>query len=190
MPVSSTPARLVYGDSLLSNENDAARFFLLVRALKIMQLGATTLCRTAPIDLWPLVAGFLGIFAENWQPPGADARKADQAKQRIRAAMPEQLDSDVPILALEVIGSIGNRASQLGVATNQFGNRAGLVAVGNPSAALEGVALAVGQDKGLPSEPSERLKWIVRNSEARDLAVFSVSDQYLQARAALEIQGL
>ncbi len=187
MPVSSAPARVVYGESLLSQGNAVARYFLLIRALKIIQTGATTLARTAPIDLWPLLAGFLNVFAANWEPQGADARKTAQATQRIKQVMTAPLDNDVPMLALEVIGSIGNRASQLSVATNQFGNRAGLLAVGDPASALEGVALAAGQDKGLPPAPPERLRWIVRNSEARDLAIFSVTDQYVQARQALGV---
>jgi len=187
MPVSSAPARLVYGESLLSQTNAVARYFLLIRALKILQTGAATLSRTAPIDLWPLLAGFLNVFAANWEPQGADARKTAQATQRIKQVMTAPLDNDVPMLALEVIGSIGNRASQLSVAANQFGNRAGLLAVGDPASALEGVALAAGQDKGLPPSLPERLRWIVRNSEARDLAIFSVTDQYVQARQALGV---
>jgi len=187
MPVSSAPARLVYGESLLVQGNAVARYFLLIRALKIIQTGAATLSRTAPIDLWPLLAGFLNVFAANWEPQGADARKTAQATQRIKQVMTGHFDNDVPMLALEVIGSIGNRASQLSVAANQFGNRAGLLAVGDPASALEGVALAAGQDKGLPPAPPERLRWIVRNSEARDLAIFSVTDQYIQAREALGV---
>ncbi len=189
MPVSSFPARLVYGESLLNNPNQVARYFLLIRALKIIQLQAATLSRTAPIDLWPLMAGLLNIFAANWEPQGADPRKTAQASQRIRAAMTGTLDSDVPVLALEVIGSIGNRASQLGLATNQFGNRTALLAVGDPSAAMQGIALAAGQEKGLPGQENERIRWIVRSSEARDLAVFSVSDAYFQARQALDLQA-
>lgn len=185
MPVSSSPARLVYGQSLLDQDNAVARHFLLIRALKIIQTGAATLSRTAPIDLWPLLAGFLNIFAANWEPQGADVRKTAQATQRIKQVISGPFDNDVPVLALEVIGSIGNRASQLAVAANQFGNRAALLAVGDPSAALQGVALASGQDKGLPPLPPERLRWIVRNPEARDLAIFSVTDQYIQARQAL-----
>src|SRR5690606_37812543 len=92
MPVSSSPARLVYGQSLLGSDNDAARYFLLIRALKILQTGSATLSRTAPIDLWPTIAGLLSIFASDWQPQGADARKLAQAEQRLRAVMPQQLD--------------------------------------------------------------------------------------------------
>jgi tetratricopeptide (TPR) repeat protein len=185
MPVCSSPPRIVYGQALLETEHDVARYFLLVRALKILQAGAATLARTAPVDLWPLIAGFLSLLAPSWTPQGADPKKTAMAVQRLRAAMTIELDGDVPVLALEVIGAIGNRASQLATATHQFGNRAGLLAVGNPSAAIEGIALASGQGKAMPESGPDRLKWIVRNPEARDVAVFSVSDQYAQARASL-----
>jgi hypothetical protein len=187
MPVSSSPPRLVYGQALLEGEQDVARYFLLVRALKILQTGAATLARTAPVDLWPLIAGFLSLLAPSWTPQGADPKKTAMATQRLRAQMTGQLHADVPVLALEVIGAIGNRASQLATATQQFGNRAGLLAVGNPAAAIAGIALAGGQGKTLPESGPERLKWIVRNPEARDVAVFSVSEQYAQARAALGV---
>jgi hypothetical protein len=185
MPVCSSPPRLVYGQTLLEDQHDIARYFLLVRALKILQAHASTLARTAPIDLWPLVAGFLTILAPNWQPQGADPKKTAQAVQRLRAAMTSEFDGDVPVLALEVIGTIGNRASQLATAVHQLGNRAGLLAVGDPAATIQGIALASGQAKALPDSGPDRLKWIVRNAEARDMAVYSVSDQYAQARAAL-----
>jgi hypothetical protein len=92
----------------------------------------------------------------------------------------------VPVLALEVIGNLGNRVSQLGTAIHQWGNRTGLLAVGSPNAALRGLALAAGQLAGPPPGP-ERVKWVIRNPEARDLAVFSVSEPYAEARFRLGI---
>jgi hypothetical protein len=181
MPVSSAPPRLVLGSVLLEND-DSARTFLVLRSLKILQARAATLSRTAPIDLWPVLAAFLSVLSTNWQPQGVDATKFADGQRRISGALPRQLDDDVPVLALEVIGSIGNRASQIGTAINQWGNRAALLAIGSPVAALRGVALASGHLEGPPVERVERLKWIVRSPEARDLAVFSVSEQYAEAR--------
>jgi hypothetical protein len=186
IPVSSAPPRVVVGSVLLEKEtDDAMRAFLIMRALKIVQAHAPTISRTAPIDLWPLIAAFLSVFASNWQPPGIDAKKLAEAQQKIRGALVRRLDDDVPVLALEVIGSIGNRASQLGTAVNQWGNRTALLAVGSPGVALRAVALAGGHLEGPPDEQVERMKWIVRNPEARDLAVFSVSEQYSEARKKL-----
>ncbi len=85
------------------------------------------------------------------------------------------------------MASIGNRASQLGTAVNQWGNRTALLVTGDPNVALNAVALASGHDEGPPGDGVERLKWIIRNPEARDLAVFSVSEQYAEARRRLGV---
>ncbi len=186
LPVSTSPPVLVFGQSLLDHADDAARFFLLMRCLKVLQGHAAALSRTPPIELPAVTSAFLSLFASNWAPQGVDARKLSDAQARVRQAATMQLDDDVPVLALEVIGSLGNRVSQLGVALHQWGDRTGLLAVGSPSAALRGLALAAGQLAGPPTGP-ERVKWVIRNPEARDLAVFSVSEAYAEARGRLGI---
>jgi hypothetical protein len=186
MPVSTNPPVIVFGQSLLDHADDAGRFFLLMRALKILQGGASALARTPPIELPAVVSAFLSLLATNWTPQGVDARKLADAQGKLRQAMRARLDDDVPVLALEVIGGLGNRVSQLGTAIHQWGNRTGLLAVGSPNAALRGLALTAGQLAGPPSGP-ERVKWVIRNPEARDLAVFSVSEGYAEARARLGV---
>lgn len=186
MPVSTNPPVIVFGQALLDHADDAARFFLLMRSLKILQGHAATLSRTPPIELPAVVSAFLSLFASNWVPQGVDAKKLADARARIEQASKSRLDDDVPVLALEVIGSLGSRISQLGTAIHQWGNRTGLLAVGSPTAALRGLALSAGQLAGPPSGP-ERVKWVIRNPEARDLAVFSVSEVYADARARLGV---
>ena len=185
IPVSSATPQLVFGQSLLDSEDDAARYFLLIRCLKILQGNASALSRTAPIDLWPVLAAHLSNFAPNWIPQGVEAKKLADAQRRIQAAMTAKVDDDVPALALEVIGAIGNRASLLGTAIHQWGNRTALLSAGSLVASLRGVAFAVGQPGGPPKEGPERVKWIVRNPEARDLATFGVGEQYAEARSRL-----
>lgn len=179
-PGSTNPPQLLIGKELIDAGDEAMLYFLVFRALKLIQANACALSRTAPIDLWPVVAALLSLFADNWQPQGADPKKFAVAQQRIRASLPRNLDDDVPVLALEVIGGIGNRASQLATALHEWGNRTALLAIGDPRAALR--ALAGGE---LPEDDAERAKWVTRNAEARDLAVFSVSEKYAQARQAL-----
>jgi tetratricopeptide (TPR) repeat protein len=185
MPVSANPPQIVFGQSLLDSDDDAARYFLLIRSLKVLQANAATLSRTAPIELWPVVAAYLGLFASNWQPQGVDAKKLGDAQKRLQGVAGRRLDDDVPVLALEVIGSIGNRASLIGTALHQWGNRTALLSAGSLVASLRGVALAGGHTAGPPAEGPERVKWIVRNPEARDLATFSVGEQYIEARTRL-----
>jgi len=185
IPVGGETPQLVFGQALLDSDDDAARYFLMIRCLKILQAKAAALSRTAPIDLWPVLAAYLGTFAPNWIPQGVEGKKLADAQRRIQAAMPSNLDPDVPVLALEVIGAIGNRASLLGTALHQWGNRTALLSAGSLVASLRGVAFAVGQPSGPPKEGPERVKWIVRNPEARDLATFCVGEQYAEARARL-----
>ncbi len=189
MPVSASPPQIVFGKALLETDDDPVRSFLFVRALKILQAHGAALARTAPIDLWPVTAAFLKVFAPDWQPQGVDMKKMTEAHRRISAAMPSQVAPDVGVLALEVTGSIGNRASQLATAIHELGDRTGLLALGDPNVAIRGVAFAAGHTGGPPASGTDRLKWIVRNPEARDLAIFSVSDAYASARAQLGLEG-
>lgn len=186
LPVSTNPTQIVFGQALLDHPDDAARFFLLMRSLKILQGRAAALSRTPPIELPAVMSAFLSLFAPSWTPQGVDAKKLSDARARIEQALRGRLDDDVPVLALEVIGSLGNRMSQLGVAIHQWGDRTGLLAVGSPSAALRALALVAGQLQGPPPGP-ERVKWVIRNPEARDLAVFSVSEGYAEARGRLGV---
>jgi hypothetical protein len=186
VPISSNPPVIVFGQTLLDHADDAARFFLLMRTLKIVQGRAVALARTPPIELPAVVGAFLSLFAASFTPLGVDAKKLAESRAKLDNAMQGGFDDDVPALALEVVGSLGSRVSQLGTALHQWGNRTGLLAVGSPTAARRGLALTAGQLAGPPAGP-ERVKWVVRNPEARDLAVYSVSEAYAEARARLGV---
>jgi hypothetical protein len=72
--------------------------------------------------------------------------------------------------------------SQVGQSSGQWGARTALLAVGSAHVALRGVALSLGQASGPPETAADRVKWVLRHPEARDLTVFSVSDAYVEAR--------
>jgi cellulose synthase operon protein C len=182
----SVPPQIVYGAALLERGDDATRYFLLIRALKLIQVRAATLARTVPTDLGPIVSGFLSALAE-YNPEGVDPKRLADAQKRVKAAMPKPFGGDVPMLALEVVGSLGSRASQLATALNQWANRAALLGVGAPLTALRALALASSAE--LPTEGPERLRWLGRHAEARDVAIFSVSEGYGEARKRLGVVG-
>jgi uncharacterized protein HemY len=186
---SSTVPRVIFGQNLLSSSDDAARYFLLTRALKLVQSGAASLARIPPIELAPVICGLLAIYAPNFAPQGVDAKKVSEAQARLQSAGAANVDADVPVLALEVIGSLGNRSTQLGTALQQWATRTALLAVGDPFGAIRALGLASGGSGGPPAEGPDRLRWIVRHAEARDLAIFSVSDQYSEARARLGVHA-
>ena len=115
----SVPAQIIYGAPLLERGDDATRYFLLVRALKLIQARVATLARTVPIELGPLVAGFLSAISD-YQPEGVDPKRLADSKKRIKDAMIHPFDSEVSMLALEVTGSLGNRVSQLATALSAW----------------------------------------------------------------------
>jgi tetratricopeptide (TPR) repeat protein len=189
VPVSAHPPALVLGHSLLVSPREDVRGFLIHRALKVIQANAAAISRTAPIDLWPLIAAYLKVFNQGWAPQGADAAKLSDFYGRLTRAMPHGIDPQVGILAADVIGSIGNRASTLNTVVNGWGNRTGLLAVGDLNVAIAGIAWAGGNTNAPPASGKDRMTWIGRNAEARELIVFSVSDSYADARGRLGLTG-
>lgn len=185
IPVSSHPPTIVFGQSLAAGEPTLVRTFLIHRALKVVQTNCAALARTAPIDLWPLLAAYLKVLSPSFAPQGVDTGKFQEAIARFAKLPKPAASNDLGVLASEVIGSIGNRASTLNTAVNGWGARAALLAVADPNVALSAIALASGAMNGPPQEGKDRVTWVGRNAEARDLIVFSVSDAYSDARARL-----
>src|SRR5262249_41006983 len=134
------PATIVLGQPLVASPNEVVRTFLVHRALKVVQANAAAFSRTAPIDLWPLLAAYLKALSPGFAPQGVAPAKLNEASGRVSKAMPSNLDPEVRTLAADVIGNIGNRASTLNTAVNGWGARAGLLAVGDPNVALTGIA--------------------------------------------------
>ncbi len=185
IPARAHPPTIVMGLSLAQQPPSAERSFLIHRAMKVLSANAAVFARTAPIDLWPLLAAYLRVFQPQFSPQGVDAGRFSEAYGRLSKALPPGLGVDVGTLAADVIGSIGNRASTLNSAINGWGSRAGLLAVGDVNVALTSIAWAGGNANGPPPAGKDRLTWIGRNAEARDIVIFSVSDGYVDARARL-----
>ena len=185
VPVSTHPPTLVLGQPLVTSNREDVRTFLVHRALKVLSANAAAIARTAPIDLWPLLAAYLKAFNPTWTPQGVDQGKLTNFYGAITRALPKGLDSSTAVLATEVIGSIGNRAGTLNTVINGWGNRAGLLAVGDLNVAVTGIAWAGGHMNQPPAHGKERVTWINRNAEARELVVFSVADAYADTRNRL-----
>lgn len=183
VPATAHSPTLVFGQALVASPRADVRTFLIHRALKVLQINAGAFARTAPIDLWPLMAAFLRAYSPSFTPQGVDAGKLNDFYGRITRAMTSKPDAQLATLAADVIGSIGNRASTLGTAVNGWGNRTGFLAVGDANACLSGIAWASGNTNAPPASGKDRLTWIGRNAEARELMVFAVSDAFAAARS-------
>lgn len=187
VPARSSPAQIVLGMPLVQSSEEAVRRFLILRALKILSAKAAGFARTAPVDLYPLATAYLQSFIPGWEAHGADSDQVAVYAERIAEAKPSRLDDDIPALALEVAGMLGSRASSLNTVVNTFGNRTALLAIGDPMAALFAIAWASGRSNGPPPSGRERITWVGRNAEARDVVVFSVGDAYAKAREKLDL---
>ncbi|RLB46560.1 MAG: hypothetical protein DRI90_27230, partial [Deltaproteobacteria bacterium] len=190
VPARVEPPTLCFGVQLITTEKELAREFLIHRALKVLQSRTAPLSRTAPIDLWPLVAAYLKLHSPSFEPQGVDPGKVNEFLAKMKEGAPPPVNPQVNLLASEVIGSIGNRASSLNTVSNAWGSRAALLAIGDPNVALEAIAWSYGSAQGPPPAGPDRVKWIGRQAEARDLIAFSVSDAYAAARAKLGLEAL
>jgi hypothetical protein len=182
IPVGSAPPAVAVGEAL-GTASDAVRAFLVMRALKLVRSKAAALGRLTPAELVVLVSAWLKCFNPSWQPQGVPASALNAMGGRVQGALPRKLDPDVGIIALEVAGALGTQAAMLGPAAMAWANRTALLALGDPNAALDAIAMAHGSASGAPTDPEERVTWVARTPEARDLVAFSVTDAFAEARA-------
>jgi tetratricopeptide (TPR) repeat protein len=185
VPASSEPPTIVLGEALLTIGDPMARAFMIVRAVKLIATRASALVRTPSADLNVLVSAWLQAFNPNWTPQGVNPAALAAASKRVAPAMPKKLPPELGMLALEVAGSLGMRASTLGAMALAWANRAALLAIGDPNAALQAIAWSHGARDGAPTDPEERVTWLARTHEAKDLMTFSISDAYAEARERL-----
>ena len=185
IPVQSRPPVLVVGGKLLETKQQNLQDFLLIRAMKTLQTHTACLARAAAVDLWPLLAAYLGVFLPDWQPAGVDARRLEDTKQTVRNALGSAFAHDTSALAQDVVVALGNRASQVGEAVNEWGSRTALMALGDPANALEALALGSSTVALPKGGVQERVKWINRHPEVRNLTIFAVSDGFLQLHSQL-----
>ncbi len=189
VPASSDPPTLVVGEAVLAATDLSARTFMIVRAVKLIAAHASALVRTPSADLAALVSAWLQAFNPSWTPQGVNPTALADASRRISAALPRKLAPELGILALEVAGSLGMRASTLGAMALAWANRTALLAVGDPNAALTAIAWSHGAADGAPTPAEERGLWLSRTHEAKDLLTFSIGETYGEARSRLGLGG-
>jgi hypothetical protein len=164
---------------------DRGGSFQVLRALKLLQIRASALARTPPADLGVLVAAWLRCFNPTWQPKDVPAPAIAALQPRVQAALPRSSGADLGVIALEVAGSLEGSLASVGPAVVAWANRVAFLAIGSPTMALDAIAAWHGSTGGAPSDPAERLAWVARTPEARDLLAFGVSDAFAEARGRL-----
>ncbi len=184
IPLRSTPPMLLVGEGLATTSNEQARVFVIVRALKLILARASALVRGQPDDVAVLVCALFTALNPKFTPQGADAKKVALVSRRLASALPRSIDPTVGVIALEAAGTLGADAAMLGPSAQAWANRVALLAVGDPSSALDAIAWSKGEPEA-PRDPEARAAWIARTTEARELMTFSVTDAYAEARARL-----
>lgn len=187
IPLASNPPTLLVGEALGEPGNDRARTFLITRAIKMILARSSGLLRGKPDEVAVLLNALFTAFNPTYAPQGGvDPRKVADLARRIQQVLPRNLDPTVGVIALESAGMLGPQSTSIGPAATAWANHVGLLAVGDPNAALDGIAWARGE-AGAPKGSEERGSWIARTAEARELMTFSVTDAYSEARARLRI---
>jgi tetratricopeptide (TPR) repeat protein len=189
VPAASPSPVLVFGEDLVNDPREVARAFLITRAIKLLQLHGSAFARLPPGDLPVLVGAWLKAFVPNWSPQGIAPAPLAEAGRRLAAGMPRELDPDLGAMALEVIGGVGPQIAALGVAVLSIANRCALLAVGDPGAAFDALAWTAGPKvQGAPATEQERVTFVGRHAEAKDVFAFTLADAYMDARGRLGIR--
>jgi tetratricopeptide (TPR) repeat protein len=187
IPLASNPPTLLIGEGLAKVKSERSRVFVVVRALKMLLSHASAMVRTAPPDVAPLIAGLFNALNPSYVAQGVNGQRLGEYARRIGPALPRNLDPTVGVIALEAAGMLGTQWAMLGPAAASWANRVGLLAVGDPNAALDAIAWDKGEERA-PTGSEERAAWIARHVEARELMTFSVTDAYAEARTRLAVE--
>jgi predicted Zn-dependent protease len=189
VPSASNPPCVVVGEPLLNVLAEPAAAFVITRALKLVQAHASALVRTPPADLAVLVSAWLQAFNPSWTPQGAAPAALADAKRRLAAGLPKKMDAEAGTIVLEVAGTILPHLATLGASAIGWADRVALLAVGDPAAALDGIAWSLGLPEGAPKSPERRSAWVLQTAEVRDLLGFAVGDAFAEARARAGVSG-
>jgi tetratricopeptide (TPR) repeat protein len=187
LPLATNPPTLLVGEPLARSKNEGARMFIVVRALKMILSHASVMIRASEADVPVLIAALFTAFNPTFAPANLDKKRHQELARRLGAALPRNIDPTVGVIALEAAGFVASSWGQLAFAGASWANRAALLAVGDPNAALDALAWTMNEDAA-PTKPEERAAWIARHIEARDLMTFSVTDAYAEARMRLGLE--
>jgi len=183
VPTLSPGPELIFGKAV-ADASPSTRTFLITRSLKLLMSHTAALTRIAAIELSPILAGLLSTFDDRIQVASVEPSKIAAVRARIQPHV-TTIAPDLPRLAASVAQTLGDRANQLGLLTHQWANRSALLAYGDLNAALQAIALSSGQHAFGELDREARVRFLMRHNEARELVVFSLSDDYTLARSRL-----
>jgi hypothetical protein len=182
VPWSSSPPCLVLGQTLVVSGDRPLLTYLLYRSLKLIATHCSALARGTPADAQLRLCALLGALIPQWQPPGLDRSLIEPLSDRISSELPAGARARLEPLAQEVVAVFGARTAHISGLIERWAQRSALLATGDVSVALRAIAASTNKDQPLPDEAAARARWVAKTPFARDLVLFSVSEEYFAAR--------
>jgi hypothetical protein len=182
LPVGAKPFQIVVGDAVVSTEDEAARRFVLYRAMKACSAHCAALIRVPPADLKIFLDVLLHHLTPDHPAPQIEPERLDEISKRLQRFIPRKDEAELKTLAAQVVSEGVPSADALASAAATWGDRIALLAIGDVGAAMRGIAWTLGQKDAPPQGVTARREWLLQNPAARDLVAFALSDAYLAAR--------
>jgi tetratricopeptide (TPR) repeat protein len=181
LPVGAKPFQIVIGDGIVATDDEIARRFALARTMKLCSAHCASLVRVPPAELRTYLDALLHHLAPAHAPPAIEPERLDEITKRLQRFLPRKEEAELRRLAEELHAAGPLDVEIVAAAAATWGDRVALLATGDLSAALRGVAWSLGQ-KAIPRDPEARRSWLRETPAARDLILFAISDAHVEAR--------
>lgn len=185
VPVSTVPVVLCVGAPLLDPSNLALFDLCLHRALTLVRTRTAALARVAPIDEWAVLAAYLRLHDPELAIDGVDGGRLEELGARMRAhAAGVRVEPQHVELARKAYAALGSRGLAVGASAVAWSWHVATLCVGDLALVFDAMAFATSA-VGAPVGEAERLRWVGKHLEARELLGFLLGTRYLEARARL-----
>jgi hypothetical protein len=176
--VSGNPSRIVLGSYWIERATPGVLDFLAWRCLKAEQARVGLFTQLDRDRMATVVLAFLSCFVEVRVAPPIRTLY-ETTRLRVSQRLPNDLDDDLPVLALEVLTAYRETQPDLADAVRRWVNRCALLACGNPTAAMTALAVLDGTlntDHGQPE-----VRQLIRCEHAKDLLDFMLDESFVRA---------
>jgi hypothetical protein len=107
-------------------------------------------------------------------------------RSRLEPFLPTEISPNLGMMALEAASALPSLRGRVQSLANAWLHRTALLGIGDPANALEAISWGHGLDT-LSADADARGTFVADHDDARDLVIFTVSDNYLEARKKLQL---
>ena len=182
----TTPPSVVVGEALLKDGLTAALRFRVARALAPVAGGWLTLSKLGGEEALRALAGFARWNVSDSPVPGMSGQQADELARRVNKSLPRKARKQVAGPAKAFAGVVKDlNPDAFGLALKEIACRVGVVACGNPAAAMGVLREEDPLPAGQVAEASTRGEQLAHNGLARRVASYILGDRGLKNRRAV-----